>query len=495
MVLKKRISYKWRLFFPMVLTLWLVIIGMGTWQIVREREYRREFVNAQLKLVNERIINDLIRYDTARLADFLDFLEDYYRESSLFDNIRITIFDRNWDMADAVGVPIALTKDEQQRVAQELIEREARVASLGRQKFFYRGAISPDGQHTVISALPEDRDLDRYLAGDRTEVWIIIICVALILTDTTYISSQYISRNVAILRDFANRSANDPDFVPGADFPHDELGDVARQIVNLYNECRKAMERLKKEHDVAMHAIEEKALQKRQLTNNINHELKTPIGVIKGYLDTLVSTPDLDPEVREHFIIKARDHANRLVDLIADVSAMTRLEEGAKLISTERINYHDLVFTFASDVAESGVMGHFEFIYEMPLDLAVRGNSNLLTAMLMNLAKNSVNYSCGTTCTLEFMGETDNGFYKFAFYDDGIGVPDEALAHIFDRFYRVDVGRSRKTGGTGLGLAIVYNTVSALGGTVEASNRPDAGFQIVFTLPKWRRGNSAASPV
>ena len=485
MVSKRRISYQWRLFVPMVLTLWLVTVGMALWQIVNERTYRREFVSAQLQLINKRIIAQVTHDQTADMASFLDFIDDYYVENPIFDSIRITIFNKDWDVIDAVGAPVVLDQHERNNLQTEMFEHPARVASLGKTKFYYCGAQTPDGRYSVISALPEDENLDRFLSGNRNEVWVIAFLIVIAVTVIAYYSSRYLSRNIDILRAFAKRSATDPDFEPGVDYPHDELGDVARQIVNLHNERQHMLERLKKEHNVAMHAIEEKALAKRQLTNNINHELKTPIGVIKGYLDTLVETPDLDEEVRTHFLRKARDHANRLVDLIADVSAITRLEEGANLITTERLNYHDIVYAFGYDINESGALGHVEFTYDIPLDLYIRGNANLLTAMLMNLAKNAANYSCGTTCTLEYMGEA-GAFYRFCFYDDGVGVPQEALNHIFERFYRVDSGRARKAGGTGLGLAIVFNTVSALGGEVKAANHPETGgFMVTFTLPRW----------
>ena len=108
--------------------------------------------------------------------------------------------------------------------------------------------------------------------------------------------------------------------------------------------------------------MEEKARMKRQLTNNINHELKTPIGVIKGYLDTIIENPDMDPASRTHFQLKAREHVNRLVNLITDVSAITRLEEGTGMISTEELDYHDVVYNISNDVEESGAAGNLEFV-------------------------------------------------------------------------------------------------------------------------------------
>ena len=114
-----------------------------------------------------------------------------------------------------------------------------------------------------------------------------------------------------------------------------------------------------------MHAIEEKARNKRQLTNNINHELRTPIGVIKGYIDTIIDNPTMDDASRMHFITKAKEHVERLVNLIADVSAITRLDEGSDLISTEDLNFHDLVFTVGSDLEESKILGNMAFNFDI----------------------------------------------------------------------------------------------------------------------------------
>ncbi|MDE6239247.1 MAG: HAMP domain-containing histidine kinase, partial [Muribaculaceae bacterium] len=245
----------------------------------------------------------------------------------------------------------------------------------------------------------------------------------------------------------------------------------------------KAVLKLKREHNVTMHALEEKSRLKRQLTNNINHELKTPIGVIKGYLDTIIANPDMDQASRDHFIRKALEHANRLTNLMNDVSAITRLEEGGAMINTEELDYHDLVYTVMSDLSDTDVLGKMDFVYDIPTDCMIEGNSSLLSGMIMNLAKNAAAYSKGTECGVRLIGEDDK-FYKFVFFDNGVGVSEEHIPHLFERFYRIDSGRSRKNGGTGLGLPIVQNTVLAHGGTIEIRNNPDGGLEFVYTLPK-----------
>jgi signal transduction histidine kinase len=487
MVLRKRISYGWRIFVPLLLALWTVIIGLSWWQIKRETDYQRTFVETQLELVNHGVMDAINSEDPEYLQFFLRFVDKFYHDNKFFGAVRITLFDNNWNVIQSVGEPIVLTADEQNRIGKEMFERKSPVASMGESHFFYRGSLSDDGGLIVSTALPNEADLNAYFAGERREILLIVLAIGIVITIFAYYTAQYFTRNINLLREFANRSANDPTFVPGTDYSHDELGDIARQIVQMFNERTQARKRIDHEHSVAIHAIEEKSRQKRQLTNNINHELKTPIGVIKGYLDTLNENPDLDPEIRAHFISKACDHANRLVELIADISAITRLEDGGNVINTESLNYPEIVYKFATDIRESGMLGSMEFQYKLPLQMPIRGNANLLAAMLMNLARNSANYSGGSICALENYDEKDPDFYHFCFYDDGSGVPEEALPRLFDRFYRVDSGRARKSGGTGLGLAIVYNTVTAHGGTISCANRPGAGLEIRFTLPKLKK--------
>ena len=111
----------------------------------------------------------------------------------------------------------------------------------------------------------------------------------------------------------------------------------------------------------------------------------------------------------------------------------------------------------------------------------VLGNEGLLTSVLQNLAKNSIAYSQGTEIGISLLGKTE-GYYTFSFYDNGVGVGKEHIPHLFDRFYRVDTGRSRKAGGTGLGLPIVKSSINNMGGSVSVRNRRGGGLEFIFTL-------------
>lgn len=482
MALRKTISYQWQLFIPLVTTLWIMIFGIAVWQYNREREYRKNEIDSQLDLVANRILD---AYDTdTDPTQFVDFVCQYYRNNPLYDLLRVSVY-KDGELNRAWGEPIGVTDGEQAiRHGVTLSSPSDRMPETANRFFYYKSMWSDDHRVAVYSALPFDSDILLAAMPSNKILWVMFF-IGLFMTVIAYISTRYFGRNIRNLRTIANRAATDPNFIPAMSFPHDELGDITRQIVLMYNERSKAMEQQRREHSVAMHAIEEKSLAKRQMTNNINHELRTPIGVIKGYIDTILANPDMDESSRTHFIKKASEHVDRLASLIADVSAITRLEDGGELISTEELDYHDLVFTVANDLEESGTLGKMSFQFRIPLDCKVNGNYNLLSGMILNLCRNAAAHSKGSSCEFFLTGE-DNNFYYFEFRDNGSGVAEEHLPHLFDRFYRIDHGRSRKSGGTGLGLPIVQNTVLAHGGTISVRNGELGGLSFSFSLPKHR---------
>ena len=482
MGLRKRISYQWQLFIPLVIFLWLVIFGMAFWQFSSERRYRKEQINEQLSLVNARIIAAYER--NMDITPFLSFVVNYYRENPLYDLLRVSVY-QDGRLVRCYGEPIALSDEE--RLAEQGVTRNYNVNTPPDDAdtyFYYQSSTASDGRLTVYTVLPFDNDILSAAVPSLEFLWI-VFALAIVVTVLSFFSTRYFGRNIRILRTIAERAATDSNFIPPMDFPHDELGDISRQISHMYNERSQAMQRQQREHVIALNAIQEKARSKRQLTNNINHELRTPIGVIKGYLDTIIDNPDMDDQSRNHFLRKAQEHVNRLVNLISDVSAITRLEEGGELISTEELDFHDCAYSIANDLEESQALGKMTFSYDVPLNCMILGNYNLLSGMIINLAKNSAAYSKGTHCELVKVGE-DEKFYEFEFRDNGVGVGEEHLPHLFDRFYRIDTGRSRKSGGTGLGLPIVQSTIIAHGGTISVSNGPTGGLCFHFSLPKYR---------
>ena len=225
-------------------------------------------------------------------------------------------------------------------------------------------------------------------------------------------------------------------------------------------------------------------LLKKQLTQNIAHELKTPVSSIQGYLETIVNNPTLPREKINAFLERSYAQSNRLAHLLRDISVLTRMEEAPNMIETEPVNLTTMMRNILNEVTleleEKQITAH----NMLPEGLTIQGNSSLLYSIFRNLTDNAIAYA-GThiSITIRCFRE-DERFYYFSFSDTGVGVGPEHLSRLFERFYRVDKGRSRKLGGTGLGLAIVKNAVILHGGTIFAKNTPGGGLEFIFTLSK-----------
>ena len=229
---------------------------------------------------------------------------------------------------------------------------------------------------------------------------------------------------------------------------------------------------------------EEQARLKRQLTQNIAHELKTPVSSIQGYLETILNSPQIPPETMHTFLERSYAQSNRLTHLLRDISTLTRMDEAPVMQEREAVNISTMVKGIFSEVSMGIEERQITVENLLPDNLVVEGNSSLLYSIFRNLTDNAIAYAgTGITIRLTCFREDDTKYY-FSFSDTGVGVPPEHLNRLFERFYRVDKGRSRKMGGTGLGLAIVKNAVLLHGGTIFAKNNPKGGLEFVFTLKK-----------
>ena len=407
---------------------WTIVLCFIGFQYQREKEYKSEFLNAQLQQYNRHLLKTV--------EEGLPY-EDYIAtHDKPFDELRISIITLSGAVVyDNIISPDSLDNHRgRPEVADALAKGEGynisrQSASDGREYFY----SATRGERVVVrTAIPYSNTLRELLEADWTFLMVMIS----------------ISFAMSVLAYFTTR----------------KLGkDIER--VNRYE------------------AEQEKNRIKRQLTNNINHELKTPVASIQVCLETLLSGISLSEEKRQELIGRCYTHNERLRHLLNDVSLITRIEDGGAIISKEPVLINEIIKEIAEDLEimpeEERLTLHADFSNEV----IVNGNPSLIGSIFRNLTENAIAYSEGKNIYISLL-ENNETVCRIRFEDDGKGVRREQLPHLFERFYRIDKGRSRQKGGTGLGLAIVKHAVQFHGGNITVTNRPGGGLRFDFTLKK-----------
>ncbi len=230
---------------------------------------------------------------------------------------------------------------------------------------------------------------------------------------------------------------------------------------------------------------EREDLLKKQLTQNVAHELKTPVSSIKGYLETILSTSHLDETKRNLFMERCFAQTQRLSDLLRDISMLNRLDESNELFDRQSIDLHAIIQEVVNESMTSLESKSMHVTLQgFATPMYIEGNHSLLYSIFRNLTDNAIAYAGNGTQININCYLADEKYYYISFVDNGTGVEEAHLQRLFERFYRVDKGRSRKLGGTGLGLAIVKNAVLFHGGEIMAKNAATGGLEIIFTLRK-----------
>lgn len=423
-----KLSFHKRLFLQLITFSWVIVLCFIGFQYLREIEYKSEFLNAQLQQYNRHLLETI--------EDGLPYEDYIVTHDKPFDELRISIIALSGAVVYDNTISLDSLDNHRNRPEVASALRNGIGYNIGRQsvsdgrEYFYSATR---GERAIVrTAIPYSNTLHDLLAADWSFL-IVMISISLVMSILAYFTTRKLGKDI--------------------------------ERVNRYE------------------AEEERNRLKRQLTNNINHELKTPVASIQVCLETLLSGITLSDDKRQELIEHCYTHNERLRRLLSDVSLITRMEDGGGMINRERVVINHIIKEIAEGLEvipeEERLILHVDFYDEV----TIYGNASLIGSIFSNLTDNAIAYSEGKNIYLTLLENTDEQC-SIRFEDDGKGVSTNHLPHLFERFYRVDKGRSRQRGGTGLGLAIVKHAVQFHGGIITIMNRPNGGLRFDFTLRK-----------
>lgn len=443
---KIKFSFHTRVLLTVLALCWILVGTAMVFQYRREKEFKAQLLDTRLQMHNDRIVDDL------RQGESIDSI--VRRIGVPVEHLRVTLIDRKGNVVYDNTSPHPTANH---NTRPEVIEARAngtghavaRLSQSDDMNYFYSARLADNGM-VVRSAAPYTHSLTDFLKADSTMLWI-MVALTFAMSLVGFIVTRKISLSITRLNDFAHKAERGERIYSDEAFPNDELGSIAGNIVKLYVQREQ-------QHRQALRNEQDKIRLKKQLTNNINHELKTPVASILLCLDLLHDHPELAPEQKEEFMDKIRHNAQRLNSLLKDVSTITRMDEGADVIEKTETNLTALIREI---VEESRLRTNMKITLDIP-ELTIKGNRPLLESIFRNLIDNAIAYSGASEMIISADPEGN-----FTVSDNGCGIAPEHLPHIFERFYRIDSGRSRAAGGTGLGLSIVRNAVAIHGGSIK----------------------------
>lgn len=586
----KRFSFRKKLFvyfFSVFLVFTLIIL---VFQLSREKKYRVDQLDNTLENITQ-ITHHFIAHNAVLENNNLDLLDSLTKIFPQPD-VRLTIINSHGTVLfDNFVDNYSLMENHLYRpeIQESLYDEYGtiirRSATTGQEYYYYSKYF---GEYFIRVAVVYNIEVKNFLRAEH--IFLLFIAIIFLLT---WIALDFITRkfaeSITKLKDFVIKVRKDEDFEADQKFPNDELGIIGHEIIQLYDNLRKAKDSLALEKgklfnhlyvlnegvaffsknktkiltnnhfiqylniisnklsisaedfftipefdpinefinqtiteekldlfdtlpskEISIHKsgkffkiqciifndnsfeiiitnitkMEKNRIIKQQMTSNISHELKTPITSIKGYLETIINDPEMEPSQQRRFIERADAQTNRLTDLINDIVILNKIEETGDFFAFTDLNINEIIDEILDDYQSMIAEKSMKIELLLNEDIIVHGNRSLILSVFRNLLENSINYAGKQRIITIHIYREDDDFYYFSLSDNGIGIPDKHLARIFERFYRIDSDRSRKLGGTGLGLAIVKNAIMLHKGEISVKNRDEGGIEFLFSLPK-----------
>lgn len=343
------------------------------------------------------------------------------------------------------------------------------------------------------------KEIASYIALYITLLWIVIMSVILFITDAHVSSNKFpliilaslagyvvvyflvqksidkfLYKRIKLIYKNIHTLKTSSAAVDQIDTNADVIGSVNKEVTEWANDSRKEIDSLKKQEAF-----------RKEFIGNLAHELKTPLFSIQGYLHTLLEGGLYDENINENYLKRTDKNVDRLIDLVNDLDDISKIESGTMKLKFSTFSVSDMANEIMQQVQDASVDKNINISVKTSLKKVpeVWADQKKVSQVLYNLVMNSIKYGNeGGHTTIKFHDMDEHVLVEVK--DDGIGISEDHLPRIFERFYRIDSSRSRHVGGSGLGLAIVKHILDAHQESINVRSGVDEGTTFSFTLKK-----------
>ncbi len=426
-----------------------------------------ENMKTQCQLIDESLLH--YKGDShgvvARLADYVD--------------ARVTLIDSLGNVLTDTRVDVTQTPLENHSDRQEIIDAmqsedhfgtSSRYSQTLQKNLLYTAYDPPNGPIIRIA-----HDLD-FIDENVLKIRFILVIAATVSSLIALLSilnlSRYLTRPISELIGMTKRIADGIYSVSPSVSQSNEIGELGRAIKSMGEKLRSNIEQYERVQEV-----------RRDFIANASHELKTPVSAIKGYVETLLDGALENKQVNRRFLDRALSNVERLEIIVNDMLDLSRLESLSQSREERHVRLEDYIRNLLEDFTRKARDKGLELHYENRLaeDFRLLVDSYHLDKAIINLMDNAVKYTESGSVTVHTYLEDDTCILKVI--DTGRGIKPEDLSRIFERFYRVDKGRSRELGGSGLGLAIVKHVMEMYKGSVSVESESGKGSTFTLRFP------------
>jgi signal transduction histidine kinase len=395
---------------------------------------------------------------------------------------QVTIFDREGDVigdseaSDVAHAPSGASDPEIVAAQAGDVGRATRLVAGVPTRFVAVAA----GDGMVLRLAAPLSDIDATLSGIRRRLSVAFALAIVAALALGWLASRLAARPLRAMTESATRIARGDYAIVPSTSP-DDFGVLSRTLASLAQQLEAKLGELTAERD----RVSKLLVIARDFVANASHELRTPVTAIQGYAETLLRTP-VDEATRKQFLDIIHRHSLRLAALVEGLLELSELEaRPPEQTVRERVEVSGIAEHVRVTLRERATQREATVEVAIAPEAAIRGDPTGLEQVLENLTDNAIKYGRDSGGHVRVTGERRGDRVVLHVKDDGPGIAPEHLPRLFERFYRVDAGRSRERGGTGLGLAIVKHVVDAMGGTIAVASTPGTGTTFTVELPAW----------